>query len=265
MKEGEGEGFSFLSSPPSPRLLTLFFAQSLLRGLWLSKQLGNACYAGYFQPFASSAVACSRLSDSGKGTNEWGRCERERHAKGGGGGLGQEKKEKRSFLPFFFLFCASSIVRTPYYLGAWNRLVQQLSVFSYPRPIEEGRDEWKGVQWIVLHDAAPAFSISCPVHCTAKLAELEGSEALWVRVKKGRIFGTIYSCLSNTMGNLLISHFSIHSRGKLDLELWYQSWNRRSLGISLGHGMHMLRVAIGMVWLLFMLNSYALNANIREP
>ena len=114
MKEGEGEGFSFLSSPPSPRLLTLFFAQSLLRGLWLSKQLGNACYAGYFQPFASSAVACSRLSDSGKGTNEWGRCERERHAKGGGG-AGAGKKGKKKFPPVFlsflrFLNCADPLL-----------------------------------------------------------------------------------------------------------------------------------------------------------
>ena len=38
---------SFLSSPPPPRLLGPFFARSLLRGLWLSKQHGNACYAGY--------------------------------------------------------------------------------------------------------------------------------------------------------------------------------------------------------------------------
>ena len=38
---------SFLSSPTPPRLLGQFFARSLLRGLWLSKQHGNACYAGY--------------------------------------------------------------------------------------------------------------------------------------------------------------------------------------------------------------------------
>ena len=133
--------------------------------------------------------------------------------KGGGAG----KKEKGSFLPVFFLFAVSQFYG-PDYLGAWKLLP------------EEGRDS------IVLHDAAPAFSISCPVHCTAKLAELEGSEALGVRVKKGRIFGTVYFCQSNKVGKLLISRFSIHSRGKLDLEFWYQSWNRRTLGISLGHG-----------------------------
>ena len=34
-----------------------------------------------------------------------------------------------------------------------------------------------------------------------------------MRVKKGRIFGTIYSCQSNRRGKLLISRFSIHKRG----------------------------------------------------
>ena len=44
---GLSASVSFLSSSPPPRLLGPFFARSLLRGLWLSKQHGNACYAGY--------------------------------------------------------------------------------------------------------------------------------------------------------------------------------------------------------------------------
>ena len=88
--------------------------------------------------------------------------------KGGRGG----KKEKGSFLLVFFLVCAFSNSTDP-------TVSEPGSAESVPDCLpEEGRDECKGVQWIVLHDAAPAFSISCPVHCTAKLAELEGSEAL---------------------------------------------------------------------------------------
>ena len=139
---------------------------------------------------------------------------RKRKAGEKGGGAG--KKEKGSFLQVFFSCLRFLKFYGPDCLGAWNRLVQQS--LSLP---EEGRDECKGV--LVLHDAAPAFSISCPVYCTAKLAEREGSEALGVRVKKGRIFGTVYFCQSNKGGKLLISRFSIHSRGKLDLEFWYQS------------------------------------------
>ena len=148
-----------------------------------------------------------------------GRCERERRAKRGAG------REKGSFLPVFFLFALSQFYGPDYLAGTCG---SRVCGNSCPRK--------GGIQWIVLHDAAPAFSISCPVHYTAKLAELEGSEALGVRVKKGRIFGTVYFCQSNKVGKLLISRFSIHSRGKLDLEFWYLSWNRRSLGISLGHG-----------------------------
>ena len=169
-----------------------------------------------FLPFYqfSPAVACS--------SRVWRMRKRKAGERGGGAG----KKEKRSFLLVFFLVCAFSNSTDP----TVSELVQRSLCL-----LEEGRDECKGVQWIVLHDAAPAFSISCPVHYTAKLAELEGSEALGVRVKKGRIFGTVYFCQSNKVGKLLISRFSIHSRGKLDLEFWYLSWNRRSLGISLGH------------------------------
>ena len=171
-----------------------------------------------FQPFASSALAFSRLSDGGESAKVWKMRKRKAGEKGGGAG-------KRKFPPSFFLVCTSSILRTRLSRGTCG---SRVCGNSCPRK--------GGIQWMVLHDAAPAFSISCPVHCTAKLAELEGSEALGVRVKKGRIFGTVYFCQSNKVGKLLISRFSIHSRGKLDLEFWYQTWNRRTLGISLGHG-----------------------------
>ena len=177
-----------------------------------------------FSPFYQS---CSRLSDSGKSAKVWkmrkGWGQREGRAKRG---AGREKRKKEVSSRFFFLFALSQFYG-PDYLGAWFHMRQQ-SGNSCPRKT--------GIQWIVLHDAAPAFPISCPVHCTAKLAELEGSEALGVRVKKGRIYGTVYFCQSNKVGKLHISRFSINRRGKLDLEFWYQSWNRRTLGISLGHG-----------------------------
>lgn len=148
-------------------------------------------------------------------------------------GRGAGKKEKGSFLPVFFLVCTFSILRT--------RLSRSLEPCGtcdsrVVTPLGNSCPRKTGIQWIVLHDATPAFSIRCPVHCTAKLAELEGSEALGVRVKKGRIYGTGYFCQSNKVGKLHISRFSINRRGKLDLEFWYQSWNRRTLGISLGHG-----------------------------
>ena len=110
--------------------------------------------------------------------------------KGGRGG----KKGKRKFPPGFFSCLRFFKFYGPDCLGTWNRLVQQ----SLCLP-GEGRDGCKGVQWIVLHDAAPAFSISCPVHCTAKLAELEGSEALlWGWKKVG--FLALFTLVSLTGG-----------------------------------------------------------------
>ena len=179
-----------------------------------------------FHPFTSPVPGSQIVGKARK----YGRCERGgAKEKGGRKGARGGKKGKRKFPPGFFscLHFLNSTDPTISEPGTmWN--MRQQSGNSCPRKT--------GIQWIVLHDAAPAFPISCPVHCTAKLAELEGSEALGVRVKKGRIYGTVYFCQSNKVGKLHISRFSINRREKLDLEFWYQSWNRRTLGISLGHG-----------------------------
>ena len=58
-----------------------------------------------FQPFASSALAFSRLSDGGESAKVWKMRKRKAGEKGGGAG-------KRKFPPSFFLVCTSSILRT---------------------------------------------------------------------------------------------------------------------------------------------------------
>ena len=58
-----------------------------------------------FQPFASSALAFSRLSHSGESAKVWKMRKRKAGEKGGGAG-------KRKFPPSFFLVCTFSILRT---------------------------------------------------------------------------------------------------------------------------------------------------------
>ena len=140
--------------------------------------------------------------------------------KGGRGG----KKGQRKFPPGFFSCLRFLKFYGPDYLGAW----------SVPARRREGwvqRSSLNSLTW-----RCPCIFDQLPrtLHC--QVSRTWRKWGTLVRVKKGRIFGTIYSCQSNRRGKLLISRLSIHSREKLDLEFWYMSWNHRSLGISLGHG-----------------------------
>lgn len=170
-----------------------------------------------FLPFYqfSPAVACS--------SRVWKMRKRKAGGKGGGAG----KKDKGSFLLGFFLVCAFSNSTDP-------TVSEPGSAESVPA---RGREGW------VQRSSMNSLTWRCPcifdqlprtLHC--QVSRTWRKWGTLVRVKKGRIFGTIYSCQSNRRGKLLISRFSIHSREKLDLEFWYMSWNHRSLGISLGHG-----------------------------